>query len=180
MKNGILLELKSFTLTEDDSDQTIEFCDEMMRRYDNDNIFFDHIIFPDEASFQLNGMVNRQFWSNENHHWISDLRTQYPQKLNVWAGFCERGIIRSFFIDENLNAATYLDLLQNEVILTIENMFNGNTQNIFFQQDGAEPYFAVIVRQFLDNTFPIRWIGRCGQIKWPPRSPDLSPSDYFL
>jgi len=62
MKNGILLELKSLTLMEDDSKmiRTIEFCDEMMRRYDNDNIFFDHIIFPDETSFQLNGMINRQ------------------------------------------------------------------------------------------------------------------------
>jgi len=36
-------------LTEDDPDRKIEFCDEMMRRFDDDNTFFDHIIFPDEA-----------------------------------------------------------------------------------------------------------------------------------
>jgi len=24
---------------------------------------------------------------------MSDLRTQFPQKLNVWANWCERGII---------------------------------------------------------------------------------------
>ncbi|EFN76344.1 hypothetical protein EAI_04325, partial [Harpegnathos saltator] len=33
---------------------------------------------------------------------------------------------------------------------------------------------------FLTNTFPNRWIGRRGGIKWPSRSPDLSPFDYFL
>jgi len=39
-------------------------------------------------------------------------------------------------IDGNFNAAIYLDLLQNEVISAIENIFNENTQNIWFQQDG--------------------------------------------
>ncbi|KYM95854.1 hypothetical protein ALC62_13505, partial [Cyphomyrmex costatus] len=37
-----------------------------------------------------------------------------------------------------------------------------------------------LVRQFLDETFAHRWIGRRGYIEWPPRSPDLTPLDYFL
>jgi len=56
-----------------------------MHRYDDDNTFFDHIIFSDETSFQLNGAINRhncRYWSDENH-WTSDLRTQYHYKLNV-------------------------------------------------------------------------------------------------
>jgi len=28
--------------------------------------------------------------------------------------------------------------------------------------------------------YPERWIGRRGAIKWPPRSPDLTPLDYFM
>ncbi|KYQ46369.1 hypothetical protein ALC60_14791, partial [Trachymyrmex zeteki] len=28
--------------------------------------------------------------------------------------------------------------------------------------------------------FPQRWIGRRGAIEWPPRSPDLTPLDFFL
>jgi len=31
------------------------------------------------------------------------------------------------------------------------------------------------VRQFLDATFPNRWIGRDGPTPWPPRSPDITP-----
>jgi hypothetical protein len=37
-----------------------------------------------------------------------------------------------------------------------------------------------IVRQFLNEAFPNRWIGRGGAISWPARSPDLTPLDFFL
>lgn len=96
------------------------------------------------------------------------------------AGFCECGIIEPFFIEGNLNANIYLDLLRNQILPAIDNLFDGNIQNIWFHQDGAPPHYAVIVRQYLTNTFPNRWIGRRGEIEWPSRSPDLSPLDYFL
>jgi hypothetical protein len=32
----------------------------------------------------------------------------------------------------------------------------------------------------LDKHFPGRWIGRGGPISWPPRSPDITPLDFFL
>ena len=34
--------------------------------------------------------------------------------------------------------------------------------------------------RFLDATFPNRWIGRDGPTPWPPRSPDITPLDFFL
>ena len=37
-----------------------------------------------------------------------------------------------------------------------------------------------MVRRFLDQTFPDRWMGRDGPMLWPPRSPDLTPLDFFL
>jgi len=33
---------------------------------------------------------------------------------------------------------------------------------------------------FLDATFQNRWIGRDGPTPWPPRSPDITPLDFFL
>lgn len=60
---------------------------------------------------------------------------------------------------------------------------NGNdapNDEIWFQQDGAPPHYARDVREYLDNVFFRRWIGRRGTIEWPPRSPDLTPLDYFL
>jgi len=32
----------------------------------------------------------------------------------------------------------------------------------------------------LDATFPNTWLGRDGPTPWPPRSPDITPLDFFL
>jgi len=32
----------------------------------------------------------------------------------------------------------------------------------------------------LDATFPDRWIARDDPTPWPPRSPDITPLDFFL
>ena len=31
-----------------------------------------------------------------------------------------------------------------------------------------------------NDTFPERWVGRDGPIPWPPRSPDITPLDFFV
>lgn len=51
---------------------------------------------------------------------------------------------------------------------------------MYFQQDGAPPHYSLLVRYILDTIFPNRWIGRKGPLKWAPRSPDLTPLDFFL
>jgi hypothetical protein len=55
-----------------------------------------------------------------------------------------------------------------------------NYVNHWFQQDGAPPHFAANVRDFLNQEYPNRWIGRRGARNWPARSPDLTPLDFFL
>ena len=49
-----------------------------------------------------------------------------------------------------------------------------------FMQDGAHSHFSIAVRNYLDNTFPRRWIGRGSELAWPPRSPDCNSSDYYM
>ncbi|XP_076237366.1 uncharacterized protein LOC143181061 [Calliopsis andreniformis] len=48
------------------------------------------------------------------------------------------------------------------------------------EMDGAPAHFGRSVREFLNNTYEDRWIGRLGPVAWPPRSPDLTPLDFFL
>ncbi|KAJ4440383.1 hypothetical protein ANN_08524 [Periplaneta americana] len=55
--------------------------------------------------------------------------------------------------------------------------------HFIYQQDGAPPYFNI--RTFLNGRLPNRWIGRVGRddiqlLSWPPRSPDLTPCDFYL
>ncbi|KAG8253726.1 hypothetical protein J6590_029299 [Homalodisca vitripennis] len=42
------------------------------------------------------------------------------------------------------------------------------SEAIVDQQDGAPPHWGKIVRDYLNDTFPGRWIGRDGPIPWPP------------
>ena len=42
------------------------------------------------------------------------------------------------------------------------------------------PHWGLIVRDFLNETFPNRWIGRNGPTPWPPRSPDITLLDFLL
>ena len=48
---------------------------------------------------------------------------------------------------------------------------------MYYQHDRVPPHFSQVVRQYLHCKFPNRWIGHGGAQYWPPRSPDLSPSD---
>lgn len=169
-------------LLEDDFQKRIEFCDDMMTRFDVNNQFFTWTCFSDEATFELNGSVNRhnmRYWADENPYWMSARHTQYPQKLNVWAGILCNQIIGPFFIDGNLTAERYLNLLRNQVVPAIRNAVGDAFERVWFQQDGAPAHFGVVVREFLNQTFPNQWIGRTGTTEWPPRSPDLSPLDFF-
>jgi hypothetical protein len=54
------------------------------------------------------------------------------------------------------------------------------------QQDGAPPHLCREVRRFLNEQLPEQWIGRSvpntdlPPEEWPPRSPDITPYDFFL
>lgn len=52
--------------------------------------------------------------------------------------------------------------------------------NMWFQHDGAPAHSIRLVRNYLNDTFQERWIGRSGPINWPAQSPDLTPLDFFL
>ena len=52
--------------------------------------------------------------------------------------------------------------------------------SLWWQQDGAPPHYARVIRELLNDNFGEQWIGRGGPVEWPPRSPDLSPLDFFL
>ena len=45
---------------------------------------------------------------------------------------------------------------------------------------GFPPHYTRHVREYLNESFPKRWLGRGGPVAWPPRSPDHTPLDYYL
>jgi len=77
---------------------------------------------------------------------------------------------------KHLLQENYVDMLEFYVAPQLEEF----QPWIIFQQDSAPPHWGSHVRLFLDATFPNRWIGRDGPTPWPPRSPDITPFDFFL
>ena len=49
-----------------------------------------------------------------------------------------------------------------------------------FQHEWAPPHYTRHVTEYLNESFPNGWLGRGGPVAWPPRSPNLTPLDYYL
>ncbi|PNF30260.1 hypothetical protein B7P43_G01232 [Cryptotermes secundus] len=53
-------------------------------------------------------------------------------------------------------------------------------RQMWIQHAGAPAHFSIVSRDYLDAAFHGCWIGRGGPEPWPPRTPDLTPLDYFV
>lgn len=89
-------------------------------------------------------------------------------------------IIGPVYLPQRQNSADYLDFLQNRLDVLLEDVPLALIRSIVFQHDGCPVHTSRIVKDFLNQQYGDQWIGRNGPIQWPPRSPDLSPLDYFI
>ena len=64
--------------------------------------------------------------------------------------------------------------------LLSELITDGTKDTVVFQQDGAPCHSALVTRDYLNEQFPNRWIGKGGRSLWAPRSPDLTPLDFSV
>lgn len=155
----------------------------MLNRTRRDADFVDKIIFSDEAHFHLNGYVNRQnyrIWGQEISRVIVEEPLHSP-KVTVWCGFWRDGVIGPFFFESDngqtvtINSDRYRAMLEKFLWPRLDGQDVDE-----LQQDGAISYTARQTIALLRTKFPDRVISKKGDIKWPPRSPDLSPLDFFL
>ena len=117
------------------------------------------------------------YYDTSNPHVAIEKHLNQPG-VSVWAGLSSDGVIGPIFLDGILTGEKYLTLLQRDVLPILQQ--REDFDDIWLQQDGAPPHFAKCVRGFLHQTFPGRWLGRRGCVDWPPRSPDLTPLDFFF
>ena len=171
-------------LEEEDNDRRVEMCETLLYHYENDPSLLDNIWFSDEAVFHLSGRVNRHntpIWGTENPKVIEEKERDSP-KLVVWCAISATGIIGPYFFRDDTRRTTtvtgenYLEMLQKFFLPELGN--NALVENCYFQQDGAPAHYARKVRDYLNQVFPDRWIGRRGPLEWAARSPDLTPCDF--
>ena len=171
-------------LLEGDYNQRKLFCEQMQLVFnDNDNIT---LFTSDEAHFHLNGFVNRQnfrYWAAENPKELHEKPLHCP-RVTVWCAVGKNTVIGPYFFEENgvtvtVNSDRYLTML-NEFFIPQLRRKRIPLRNVWFQQDGATCHTSNATMTFLRQKFPGRLISRRGDVSWPPRSPDLSPCDFFL
>lgn len=171
-------------LKEEDKMVRRTFCENMQTLMENDDEFFESIVFSDECTFHLSGKVNKhnvRIWGSEKPNTCVQHVRDSP-KVNVFCALSVQKVYGPFFfVEKTIGGFEYLDMLQQWLLPQLEQ----GMPNVIFQQDGAPPHFHNEVRLELNTRLTNRWIGRVGNddkelLPWPPRSPDLTPLDFFL
>ena len=165
-------------LSEEDRQNRVAICQQILAKYDNP-VRRNKLFFTDECAFYAEGSGRLQisFWSKENPFFWEQIR-QHPPTVMAWVAMSARHIIGPFFLTGGITGEKYRQMLQEEFIPAIEE--RGIVNSAHFQQDGAPAHTAHETRNFLNNMFPDRWVGKFGPVSWPPRSPDLSSCDNAL
>jgi hypothetical protein len=120
------------------------------------------------------------YWSDENPHAALNVHNQTEPPINVWCGIHGDATLQPVFLDNKLTGVRYRQHLQNMLQPYLDKMTLTSRLRYYFQQDGAPLHFSNVARQWLNQWLPGRWIGRREPVEWPPRSPDLTPLDFFL
>lgn len=162
-------------LTPGDPAKRIEYC-RWFNRFCRNNVNnkLEITFFTDEAWFHLNGYINSQnsrIWATENPHALHET-SLHPQKVGVWCAISRRKVVGPIFFESTINSDAYSEII-HEFIAHLEE----DERMCWLQQDNATCHTSnetmALLRQFFEDRIISKGI-------WPPRSPDLSPCDYFL
>ena len=174
------------SLTQYDMRRREEMATILLKKIESSKNFLAFLWTSDEAHFYLNGQVN----SKNNIYWGSKRPTEvqekalHSQKVTAWCALSTLGIIGPLFFEENKKTVTvtaerYLKVLKC-FNTELQTSFSGYKSKVWFQQDGASPHTAHIIRDWLKKVFQGRIVSKHFPFEWAPHSPDLSPPDFFL
>lgn len=157
-----------------DYGKRVTFCNWFNQNLNKDDVL-DKTFFSDEAWFHLSGYVNSQnyrTWATENPNQFVETNL-HPIKVGIWVAMSRRRIIGPIFFYDTVNGVRYRQILET----FIEQLHDDELQYGFFQQDNAPAHTAKETLQYLEEYFVDRTISKD---LWPPRSPDLTPLDFYL
>jgi len=171
------------SLVPGDQQRRMVFCEWLTRMCDENREFPRNILWSDESYFSNNGIFNRHnrhYWAKENEHRVRPIRHQQRFGFNVWCGILGTRIIGPIIYEGTLNAERYFQFLNNDIEDILDNIPLAENNGIWFMQDGAPPHNARINMEYLTERFQNKVIATNGPIRWPARSPDINPLDFFF
>ena len=175
-------------LNEEDYENRLDFAEEIIQMIDQDPECMKFFFFSDDANFHVSGAINTwncRYYAQENPNFFSEAPLNSP-KLIVWCAVSWKRIIGPFFFKNedgetiNVDGRSYRSMLETFLVPQIEDDEDYQRGKTFFMQDGAPPHTSRENITFLQQCFPGKLISRRGDIPWPPRSPDITPCDFWL
>ena len=177
-------------LKPNDPARRIRFCQWFLNKC-KDRRFLSNFVIGDEAGFAMNGRVNSQNvreYAPRGHpppdfHYT---RNESRKRITAWVGLCGDGsLIGPYFFEGSVNGQNYLVMLNEEIFPQLVHKFgsqfeNGHFVRLWWAQDGAPAHNALETRDWLKEFFPNHVVALNHAVEWPPRSPDLTPCDFFL
>lgn len=170
-------------LQEGDAHRRLEFCRWFLNKNAEDDTFFANTLWTDESTFTRDGITNHHndhMWAFDNPNGVRPRRFQQRFSINVWGGLWNNTLLPLHHLDGTLTGVSYLQLLEGTLTDHLDGIPVRRLLNMWFQHDGAPAHRANRVTQWLNLNFPRKWIGQGGPNPWPPRSPDLTPCDFYL
>lgn len=150
----------------EDFQDRMEMCHTLLPMWRNREIQ-ENVSSSDEATIYVNGFLNKhkiRYWCKTNPHGTLETVMKSP-KLSVWCTLSKNQLIGPFFFaDDTVNTKNYLPMLQSFFLPAMKRL--SKARSIAFQQDGAPANFTRDVRDFLDQNFRNRWMGRSDSIRW--------------
>ena len=126
------------------------------------SIFIEKSSFLTKLIFTSVNKQNCRIWGSENPHVVMK-KSMHPQRETIWCGFWSGGIIGPFFFEKEQGAAIivngerYRAMLNEFLLLKFE---EEDTDDIWFQQDGASCHTANATIDLLRTVFENRIISR--------------------
>jgi hypothetical protein len=96
--------------------------------------------------------------------------------LTVGGALSSEGVLGPVSFDGTVDGNNYTNMLRDVVVPQLRT--RAIFADLYFKQDSATPHYALLIRIYLDNIFPLYWIGRRSSNYWPLRSPELTPMDF--
>lgn len=172
-------------LKETDYHKRLQFANWFLEKASAGDTFLSNLIVSDEASFYLSGTVNKQntrLWGNENPKEFQETKKFSPH-VTAWFALTKGHVIGPFFFEDEdgqtttVTAQRYVNMLKT-FFLPLLRRKRYALRRMFFQHDNATSHTAQITLEYLGTLFDKDHV--ISKNLWPPRSPDLTPLDFFL
>jgi len=130
------------------------------------------VIFSDEKRFNLDGPDGWSYYWHDlrKDELVFSKRQQGGGSVMIWFGFSWDRATPVVFIEENLNATRYKNILSTHLAPLVDSIEEIYDAEAIFQQDNARAHTAHATQDWLDSK-------GITVLEWPANSPDLNPTE---